>query len=846
VSLFRYFTLPYWRRRRLKTFLTILGMASGIAVYAAIDLANRSALRSFETSVTRVSGKADLAVVGRERPLSDDDFRAILENSHTLSATPLIEIQGSCPPAGAPLTLLGIDPMSRADFFSVGGKTTETATWLDIMAKPRLAMVSRHLARSCGIEEGKEFEVLLQGQRHRLQARFAKTGDSDFEESRLIFVDIATAQEILQLQGRLDRVEVRTRPGETQAWIQDAESTLKPGLSFSSQTETLGRGRELLKAFQLNLLSLGLVAIFVAAFIVYNSASLSVLHRRADLAVLRALGASRRQLGAAFALETLVSGTLSAVLGVCLGTLLAKALFGEVSQTVHNLYLSSTELKLHADLRVFLPALALALGASALGSFLPLLEVLSIGPAEGLRRLGHEGRLRRHPLVLATFAALMFVAALLSAKLSSIRHPAWGFATAFAVLSGFLALTPGVMKILLSGIARLVRWLRWGFSQIACAQIAENPYRYGVVTAALALGVALWLGVSLMIVSFRSTVVDWIEGTIRGDLYLNLKDNQDNGFRSFLPENFLKATANIPGVERRDAIRRFTAWMDRTEIPVSAIELRQLFRDGKLKTLAKDDRLLESPSGETMPAAISESLARRQNLQVGDEITLATEWGNRSLKIASILYDYSSERGLIYVDRQDFAQWSHDGRIQGLALYLHNPDDSDRLSQQIRDWPSAPPTLEVRPNREVRGRILKIFDETFQVTEALKLVSLFVAFLGILSTLSILMEEKRREIGLMQSLGMTPLQLSGYGLSQGAALGLCGWFLGSICGIALAWVIIRVINYDHFGWTIFFRLDPRLLAKGFVLTLAVAIVATVWPMRYLRKIKPSEALRFEE
>lgn len=849
MKLFRLITLPYWRRRALKTFLTVLGMASGIAVYTAIDLSNRSALRSFEESVRRIGGDADLAVVGRERKVADADYAAVLLLPGTRAATPQLEAQGLCgADAKTSFTLLGVDPLSRGAFFSGAGARPpgDARPWLELMAEPGTALVPATLAARCGIRDGEAFTVLLRGRPVALRARLGGGGDPAFADSGLIFADVATAQEALGELGHLTRIEIKLDPGSESAWRAAAARGLAAGLGFEGREASLGRGRDLLKAFQLNLLSLALVAVFVAVFIVYNSASLSVLHRRADLAVLRALGATRRQIASAFAIEVLLLGALSGLLGVALGAALARALFGAIAQTVQNLYLAGTELRLFDDWRSAGIALGLALGASGLGALVPLAEVFSTGPAEAVRRLGYERRLRRHPLLLAGVAGLMFAAAFASAALSSIHRPAWGFVTAFAVLLGFLTLTPGVMRGALSLLTRAAGALRLGYSQIACAQIAENPYRYGVVTAALALGVALWLGVSLMISSFRGTVVDWIGTTIRGDLYLTLSDNPGNRYASFLSEAFIREAEALPEVARRDFLRVIPARLGAEEVTLSGVELRDLLKRGQFKILSGSAATFGATPGDAAWAAVSESFARRRGLKPGDVFRTATEWGSWNLKVGAVLYDYTSERGIVYVERGDFAAFSGDGRIHGIALYLEDPAQAEALAARVRAFPSAPPTLEARPNREVRERVLRIFDETFQTTEALKLVALFVAFLGILTTLSILLEEKRREVGLLQALGATPAQLAGYALSQGAALGLCGWLLGALCGVALCWVIIRVINYDHFGWTIFFRPDWGLLGQSFALTMLVATLATLWPMRYLRKIQPGEALRFEE
>ena len=821
-------------------------MAAGIAVFSAIESANRSALDSFRQSVEEVSGRADLALVARQRPLQNEDYAAVLANPFTLAATPLIEAVGLCgPKLESSFSLLGIDPLSRGDFFA-GDRPAPQASenrsrpWLDLMAEPATILLSPQLAQSCGVGEGQSFQVSLAGRWKTLEARIL--GEMKTTAS-LAFVDIASAQELLENSERLSRIEVRVQPGKSAEWRADAERRMTPGLAILTTQERLGEGRNLLKAFQLNLLSLGLVAVFVAVFIVYNASSLALLHRRPDLAVLRALGATRGRLALALGLEALLMGLLGGALGFLLGTALAHLLFGAIARTVRQLYLSQAELRWDWNLQGLLVALLLGLIGALLGTLLPLGEALAVRPVEAARRFSYERHLRHHPLFLLGLSALAFSVAALAAWLSSPERPTWGFVTAFGTLIGFLLLTPLAMRLVLFCLQALAKLGRWGAAQVACSQVAENPYRYSVVTAALALGVTLWLGVSLMVNSFRGAVVEWIGTGVRGDVYVTLRDNAANGYRSFLPEDFISKIKSAAGEARIDTIRSFEARRGSNEVTVSAIALRDLMSHGQISFLEGSAAPFLA---EEQVAAVSESFARRQKLELGDPLLLETEWGSWPLKVGAIFHDYSSERGVVYVDRETFQSFSSDPKIQGIALYLRDPSRADALIAQFRAMEGAPPTLEVRPYREVRARVMEVFDQTFAVTDLLKYVALFVAFLGVLTTLAILLEEKRREVGLLQALGISPRGLSGYGLSQGLALACCGYFLGAMAGLALAWVLLKVLHYDHFGWTIPFHWNPWILLLGFGLTLTVGALATAVPIRWLGRIPPSEALRYEE
>jgi putative ABC transport system permease protein len=489
--------------------------------------------------------------------------------------------------------------------------------------------------------------------------------------------------------------------------------------------------------------------------------------------------------------------------------------------------------------------LAIGLAGSLLGALIPLAEVASISPAEAARKLGFEKRFRR-PVWLLLLSLFSFLSWAALARLSSVHRPEWSFLAALAALLGFLFLTPIFLKILVRALEPLARRLRLPVLLVSCGQLAENPYRYGVVTAALSLGVALWLGVGLMVHSFRASVADWVKASIRGDVYLILRDNVASGYRSFLPPEFLAKAASLPGVAHRDTLRMARVEAGGREVPLSAIKLKRLMAAGIFKVLEGDRAAFARDGNSEDVAAVAESFARRMGIKVGDRLTVATEWGAWTLAIGAVLYDYTSERGQIFVDAEDFARRTGDARVSGLGLFLEDPSQSAGLAAEIRGWENLPPSLEVNLGADIRARVLRIFDETFQVTEALKYVAVFVALLGIISTLSIVFEQKRWELGLLAALGLAPAGLKRYGLSQGLLLSAAGFLVGLAAGLALCGNIIHLIHKNFFGWTILFSFDAGTVLASLAVTTSTGAAASFFLIRKLSRLRPAEALRYDE
>lgn len=849
IRLFALFSLSYWVRRPLKALLTILGVATGLAVFTGIETANRSILKGIETTIRRASGFSDLAIESRSRTLTESDFLEARRIPGTRT-TPVLEIPARCAGSEArAFSLLGIDPLSRSDFFAGEGSVRSSEIFVKMMADPAALVLSPDLARACGAREGEFLETTVAGKTARFKVMILPEGDNPWAQGSFAFADIATAQEKSGRVGELTRLEVRSRNQDAAEWIAAHRGRFPAGLGFIPQPERLRFQKEILRAFQLNLRALSLVAVFVSGFIVFNAASLSLLYRRKDLGILRSLGATRGQLAALFVVEALLLAAVGTALAWVLGYYLAGAVLQPLLGTVRDLYVAQAAARPEFDRTTAFTGLWLAAATCLLGTLVPLFEASRIAPIEATRRLGYEKRFRHRRWIWVAASGLAFAAAALFVRLNGIAHPAYSFAAAFAVLSGFLLLTPLALAATVSVFHAAAVQRRLASVQIAASQIRENPYRYGVVTAAFSLGMALWIGVGIMIHSFRHTVHDWLGATIRGDIYLTLTENRRGQWAAFMPETFRETVQAFPEVVRMDTLRGIPAYLGEENLPLSAVALHDLLKNGQFQIYSGSAAaFFQNPSGEdgAMPAALAESLARRHRLKVGDTFAVATPWGDWKLRVGLVLYDYTSERGLIYVDREDFLRRVPDPRVNGIALYLKNPQDAAELARRIRALPSAPPSLLTQLNRELKARVMDIFDQTFRLTEAMKYVALLVAFLGILTTLATLLEEKRREIGLLQVMGMLPGQLTAYGLAQGLLLAATGYLLGGGAGLALAWVLLKVVHFGHFGWTLFYYWDPALLALSFGLTGLTGALAALWPIRLLRKIRPSEALRYEE
>jgi putative ABC transport system permease protein len=233
---------------------------------------------------------------------------------------------------------------------------------------------------------------------------------------------------------------------------------------------------------------------------------------------------------------------------------------------------------------------------------------------------------------------------------------------------------------------------------------------------------------------------------------------------------------------------------------------------------------------EAGDALISEPLATRLRLGVGDALSLPTAQGARDFRIAAIYRDYSSPQGVVTLALPHYRRAFADEAVGALGLYAE-AEDAAALATTLRGWAKDDPTLQVVTAAEIRAVSLEVFARTFAITDVLRFLAGLIAVVAVLGALSALAIERQREFALLRAIGLTPAQLQRLQLLQGGALGLLAGVCALPLGLGLAVLLIEVINRRSFGWSM--RLDlpwGQILTALAVSTLA-ALLAAWWPAR---------------
>jgi putative ABC transport system permease protein len=358
-------------------------------------------------------------------------------------------------------------------------------------------------------------------------------------------MDIANVQEDFLHAGKLTRISALVRPGEDfNTVIARLRSQLPANVIVQAPDRRNRQIERMLGAFQLNLTALSLISLLVGMFLIYNTVATAVVRRRHEIGVLRALGLSSRQVQMLFVAEAMLLGIIGAALGLALGVVLAGKLVGAVAQTITSLYILTSIQTLFISPLAIGAALSLCFGAVLIAAWFPAREAAKLAPVEALS-IGHlEEHSARGTLQWCAVGAGLLVLAGLVAHISLNYGPAWlSFGAALFTLLGFAFFVPTVSVL-------FTRVFKPGAitARIAFGHFAQSLHRTSVAIASLVIALAMVVGISTMIFSFRTTVEEWLTRSVQADIAIGPAANLLLGNNEMVRPEVEQVVAQTPGV----------------------------------------------------------------------------------------------------------------------------------------------------------------------------------------------------------------------------------------------------------------------------------------------------------
>ena len=835
-------------RHPWQTVLSIIGVALGVAVVTAVDLANASAHRAFRIAAETIAGRATHQIVGGPTGLPEEFYTLLRTRQQLRSIAPVVagfvEAAGS---SGTTLRLIGIDPFAEAPFRTFSSDLPHSSELRLLLTRPDTGMLSRETAQRLGLTEGRGLALTVPGTGRLVTVAGILDAPDDVTRQGLdgvLVTDIATAQELLGREGRLTRIDLIVPEGTAgEQLLSSLRKILPPGATIipaGAQATALDR---MTRAFRLNLTALSLLALVVGMFLIYNTTTFSVIRRRRLIGMLRALGVTRRQVFALVLGETLMIGVVGTGAGILMGMLLGGELTRLVTRTINDLYFVTTVRSVRILPFTLIKSLLLGIGATLAAAIPPALEATGAPPRAVLSRSVMEIR-RRKAVPLAALAGLLTLLAGGGILMTGWGGITTGFLGLFGIIIGYALMVPAAM-VFLSHLFRPFLSLILGvLGRMAARGVVVSLSRTGVATAALVVAVAAAIGVGIMVDSFRLTVAQWLESWLRADIYVTTTGTGTGRDKPSLDPLMAERLARIPGTAAVSRTRRVTIESAEGTTDLLAMDIPQAtFMGYRFKEGNARQAWNSFSRGEAV--LVSEPYAWRHRLHAGDRVTLRSDRGERSFPVAAVFYDYGTDAGIVALARSVYVMLWNDPGIDGMGFYIAPGAVPGELARQIRTA-VAGAKLTVISNRELREASMRVFDRTFAITGVLRLLTLVVAFVGILSALMALQVERTRELATLRAIGLTPGQVWGVVCGETGLIGIIAGLLSLPLGIMQAFVLIHVINRRSFGWSMELALDPAVLAQAVALALTAALLAGVYPSLLITRTSPAAALREEE
>ncbi|WP_332847221.1 ABC transporter permease [Pseudomonas lactucae] len=803
--------LSHWRRHPVQFFSVLTGLWLATALLTGVQALNSQARDSYARASQLIGGEPQASLTAPDAARLPQSLFAQLRRAGW-PVSPVVQgrvqLQGQ---ADVRLQLMGIEPLSLPGSGAVAGQRLSQAQLLAFFEPPGRTWIAVQTLQALGLREGQQPQ-LLNGQRlPPLQAQ------TDMAPG-LLLTDIGFAQPLLEMPGQVSRLLLDNA-------FAAGHPTPPAGLQLQQgEDNNLAR---LTESFHLNLDALGFLSFVVGLFIVHAAIGLALEQRRGLLRTLRACGVSARLLILSLGVELGALSLLGGVLGVASGYLLAGALLPDVAASLRGLYGAEVPGQLSLSPGWWLAGLGLSLLGALLAGAGSLwraarLPLLALANAQAWHE-AHGRWLRRQAWVAGAALLIALLALWLGDSLVA------GFVLMAALLLGAALGLPVLLNALLKAVLGRSRSV---LGQWFLADCRQQLPALSLALMALLLALAANIGAGSMTSGFRSTFNHWLEQRLTAELYLN-------------PQSPAQAEQLSRWLTQQPLVRRvLPTWQVDVQVRGWPADMFGVVDDPTYRQhwpllaavdepwdrLHKDDTLM-----------LSEQLARRLSITLGDTLDIPTPQGVWSPRIVGIYADYGNPKGHLLVNAEH--------------LLAHWPNLSPaRFNLRVAPTDVAPLVREVQrafaledsrivDQQQLKGWSSQVFERTFAATSALNSLTLGVA--GVALFISLLTQSQSRlgQLAPLWALGVTRRQLMLLNLGQTWLLAVLTLALAVPLGLLLAWCLDAVINVQAFGWRLPLQVFPWQLAQLLGLALLATLLASAWPLWQLYRSRPADLLR---
>jgi putative ABC transport system permease protein len=847
-SLLRLISLRHVRRHRARTFLTAAGIALGVAAVVAIGLVSSSVTLGLRQIVSDLAGGSQLIVSGDRTGVPEELLEAVLEVPGVEHASPVVKqvvelrsVAGK--PVGGRLQIYAVDSLDEEATPSSAFRREDLdlPDSMRFITQPRSVIVTKSFAEKHGLEGsiGSATIVVTSGQgtvELTVRGILRRDDSAQVFGGNLGLMDTYSAQKVFDRGPKFDEIHLHLAEGSTLEQVSDVRARVSAAIGRGFDVERpMNRGRQserIVHAWQAAMALLSLVTLFVGAFLVYNTVSVSVVERRREIGVLRSLGVRRGQIAGMFLIETLLLGAIGSAVGLLGGMFAARALLRLTTDMMGQLLLDTGI----EELRYSPEALAIGLAAGltlAVGSALaPAIAAARLHPVDALLTLPTKKR-RTRLVFVSTGFGLIFLAAAAVGCLSpaSRKDELLASGTLLSLLLGSVLMCPFLVPAGARALAALLERFSGPIGRLAGSQLRRADMRATVTVAAIAVGVALVVSSSSVAQSFRVSISAYVARTTVADILVTCSTEIFSPASAPMAPAVEQALAGHPAVDELQRVRVIDLTVGGRRADLFALDVAAWDRRVGFPFLRGDRRTAARELALGRGVAVSENFANTFGLDVGDDLTFPTPKGEVSLPVLGVFLDYSTAFGAVVIDRRVHQQYWQDDLTDLFHVYLKPDADVQKVRTELEAAVAERYNVFVLTTATVRDKIQGLLDDLFLLTRLQDLIAAAVALLGLINTLIIAVIERRRDLAVLRAIGASRWQVGASVVLEALALAAVGCALGIAIGLGLGWVNVDVVATLHTGWRFDFHVNWAMVLELVVLVLLAAAAAAWIPAR---------------
>ncbi|MBT8767059.1 FtsX-like permease family protein [Metapseudomonas boanensis] len=807
--------LSHWRRHPVQFFSVLTGLWLATSLWTGVQALNSQARESYARASQLFGDEQYLLGASNGGLIAQRTFIELRQAGWPVS--PILQsrlrLQGQ---GDQRLQLIGIEPLTLPTGTALAGQALDTLDLAAFLGQPGRTWIAADTLADLGLVAGAR-PLSESGQALPPLEVHPQVAPG------VLVVDIGVAQRLLDAPEKLSSLLLT---GEFVRSAPRLPPHLAEHLVLTRRDEAADLGR-LTESFHLNLTALGLLAFVVGLFIVHAAVGLALEQRRALLRTLRACGVSLRLLLGALALELGALALLGGLAGVLSGYGLASLLLPDVVASLRGLYGAEVAGQLSLGPYWWLGGVAISLLGASLAGVSSLvraarLPLLALAQPEAWHR-AQALWLRREALLAGALSVLAVIA--LGAGDSLIA----GLVLLAAILLATALCLPLCLNLLLEA---LLPCCRGPLAQWFIADSRQQLPGLTLALMALLLALAANIGVGSMTEGFRKTFSGWLDQRLFAEIYLTPRDAE-------------QAAAIGDWLSRQPQIRavlpswRLDLRLEGWPAQLSGILDHPIYRDRWPLLSASPDAWDRLARQEAL--MLSEQLARRLNLHLGERVSLATPQGEWALEVAGIYADYGNPKGHLLVNAQGLLR--HWPGLGPRSYSLHLPAAEVPALMQALQMKFGLDRSRLIDQSELKAWSTRVFERTFAATAALNSLTLGVAGLALFISLLTLGQARLNQLAPLWALGVGRRQLAMLSLGQTLLLALLTLLLAVPLGLLLAWCLVAVINVRAFGWRLPLHIFPWQLLQLSGMALLATLLAAAWPLWKLGRCTPAELLR---